>query len=305
MTDVPSVSVILPVYNRDKPLRRAISSLMRQTLHDFECIVVDDASDLDVCAIVASFDDERLRYVRRGTNGGPYAARFTGFASARGVYVFLLDSDWELYPWTLAQAQRYLDETPAVDMVCGLHVRNHDSRLFVRICDAPRIVTPELARREPPVPDRVVAVRHCVVDDWLEKCPDYFALEAHQFLTAKLRHSQLYVDEPWTIYHIDGSDHVTTSHAKDLMLGDCQRFIEEHGALIQDLEEYVLLDEMLKNAYFTFWRHRRPEAARVARCLRLRSITPTQVLLERMWRKGVARLNRSKDRDVTWVSVPN
>jgi glycosyltransferase involved in cell wall biosynthesis len=304
MVGTPLMSVILPVYNRDRPLRRAIASVLRQTLRDFECIVIDDASDIDVCAIVASFADERLRYVRRATNGGPNGARFTGFGAARGMYVLLLDSDWELYPWTLAQAQCYLDETPAVDMVCGLHVRNQDSRLFVRVCDAPVVVTPDVARREPPIPDRVVAVRRCVLDEWLEQCPDYFDLAAHLFVTAKLRHSQLYVDEPWTIYHVDGNDRVTTSGPVERTLDDLQRFMEEHSALIDDQSEYLLLDEMLKDAYFALWRHRRPEATRVARYLRLRSITPAQVLLDRAWRKGMARLNRFSDTRVTWVSVP-
>ena len=163
----PAVTVVIPVFNRDRELRRALKSVLCQTLIDFECVVIDDASDYDIAAIVASYGDPRLRVIRRECNGGPYAARFSGMRVARGRYALFLDSDHELYPWALAQACRYLDKTAQVDMVSALFVHDEDSRLFVRVRDAPRIVTPEEACTEPGVPDRVSAVRRCVVEEWL------------------------------------------------------------------------------------------------------------------------------------------
>lgn len=300
MSTVPLITVVVPVYNRDRELRRAIESVRRQTLGDFECVVVDDASDYDIAQIVSTYSDYRLRVIRRNINGGPYAARFTGLEAMRGTYGIFLDSDHELYPWTLAQARHYLDEVPDVDRVCGLHMRNADSRLFVRVHDAPRIVTPAQARTEPAIPDRIAAFRRCLADEWLKKRPDYFAFEAHQFLTAKVNHPHLYVDEPWTIYHVDSGDRVT-DHRDDRELDDYVRFLDEHWPLITDGEPYRLLDIMLKNVYFGLKRRARPEAALAAEALRVRGISPTRAVLEIGVRKTLARCRKFGESGVTWV----
>jgi glycosyltransferase involved in cell wall biosynthesis len=300
MTSVPILTVIIPVYNRDRELRRAIDSVRRQTFGQFECIVVDDASDYDIAAIVTTYRDQRFRVIERDVNGGPYAARFTGLEAMQGIYGLFLDSDHELYPWTLAQARHYLDEVPDVDRVCGLHMRNEDSRLFVRVHDAPRIVTPEQARTEPAIPDRLAAFRRSLADEWLAKRRDYFAFEMHQYLTAKVNHPHLYVDEPWTIYHVDSGNRVT-EHRDSRELDDYVRFLDEHWPLIADGAPYRLLDITLKNIYFALKSRRRPEAATAAEALRLRGISPTRVLFEVGARKAIAKRPRFRDSSVTWV----
>jgi glycosyltransferase involved in cell wall biosynthesis len=301
LTACPAATVILPAYNREDSLRRALCSVLRQTLEEFECIVVDDASESDLRAVVESCGDARLRYVRRSVNGGPYAARFTGLKAARAPCVLFLDSDWELYPWALRQACRHFEQNPRVDMICALHVHSEDGRLFVRVRDAPRVVTPDEARREPPIPDRVVAVRSCVVEEWLQKRDDYFALEAHQFLTAKIRHLQLYIDEPWTLYHTSEPGRVTSSMSRARALDDYVRFLEEHRALIDDPQSYMLLDELLKDAYFALWRARRGEAAYAASCLRARSLSPRLALLEVAIRRISGRLPALSPSRTIWA----
>lgn len=274
----PAISVIVPVHNRDASLRRALDSVSRQTLTDFECLVVDDGSDVDIRSVVESLCDPRLRYIRRDENGGPYVARFRGMQSARGRYTLFLDSDWELYPWALDQARRHLDETPSVDMVCGLHVRNEDSRLFVRVRNAPLVASPDDARREGLIPDRVGVVRRCVVDEWLQKDPGYFAFEGHQFLTAKLVHAQLYVDEPWSLYHTSGADRITARGNDNRVFEDMQRFLSEHRQLIEDAGQCGPIDALVRQMYFVLWRARRPEAKLAANGLRARGIAPRRAL---------------------------
>lgn len=285
----PRITVVLPVRNRPAPLRRALTSVLDQSFADFECIVIDDASEPPVAAVVEHFEDPRLVVVRREVNGGPYAARFSGLRAARGAYILFLDSDWELYPWALAQAVHHLDAQPEVDIVCALHVHDRDSRLFVRVREAPRVVLPAQARLEPPVPDRVAAVRRVVAEGWLNKRPDYFALEAHQFLTAKLDHAQLYVDEPWTRYHADERDRVTSSaEVARRQLDDYCRFLTEHQELVRDPQTNLVLDELLKDAYFALWCARRPEAVEAAAALTARGIRPWRALLQRT-RRGIRR----------------
>jgi glycosyltransferase involved in cell wall biosynthesis len=88
----PTLSVIIPTYGRPRFLNEAISSVLAQTVADFECIVVDDGS----AAPVAVALDRRVRVVHRDENGGPAAARNTGLEHAQGRYVTFLDDD-DLY----------------------------------------------------------------------------------------------------------------------------------------------------------------------------------------------------------------
>ncbi|MCT9095682.1 glycosyltransferase family 2 protein [Haloarchaeobius sp. HME9146] len=107
---MPKVSVIIPTYNRADTVRRAIDSVLAQTMSDLECLVVDDASTDDTQAVLDEYDDSRLRTFRHDTNRGGNAARNTGLANADGEYVALLDSDDE---WKPEKLERQLDRLDA------------------------------------------------------------------------------------------------------------------------------------------------------------------------------------------------
>lgn len=92
---LPTVSVVLPTYNRSRLLRRAMASVLGQGFRDLELLVVDDRSQEDIGAVVRSFNDPRARHLRRETQGGPAGARNTGLAAARGTWIAFQDSDDE------------------------------------------------------------------------------------------------------------------------------------------------------------------------------------------------------------------
>lgn len=94
----PTVSIVVPTYNRGSLLRRALQSVLRQTFSDFEVLVVDDASSEDISGVLAEFDDSRVRYLQRNLRGGGGAARNTGLSHAIGEYIAFLDSDDVWYP---------------------------------------------------------------------------------------------------------------------------------------------------------------------------------------------------------------
>lgn len=106
----PAVSVIIPTYNREKLVYKAINSVLQQTFSDFELIIVDDASIDQTKAIVNQFEDIRIRYFCHGKNEGVGAARNTGIAKAQGCYIAFLDSDDEWLPDKLEkQVLRFKD----------------------------------------------------------------------------------------------------------------------------------------------------------------------------------------------------
>jgi glycosyltransferase involved in cell wall biosynthesis len=105
----PDISVILPTYNRTRPLVAAMESVLAQSYGDLELIVVDDASSDDVASVVKGFADARVRYMRRDRNGGAGAARNTGLAAARGRLIAFQDSDDLWLPGKLERQVAFFD----------------------------------------------------------------------------------------------------------------------------------------------------------------------------------------------------
>lgn len=94
--NTPEVSVIIPTYNRANLLIRAINSVLKQSLQDFELIVVDDGSTDNTKEIVENFQkkESRIIYLKNTQNsGGAAAPKNLGIKNACGKYIATLDSD--------------------------------------------------------------------------------------------------------------------------------------------------------------------------------------------------------------------
>jgi len=87
---MPTVSVIIPTYNRARVLNEAIDSVLAQDFHDFEIVVVDDGSNDNTPEILESY--QQIRVVRQD-HLGVSAARNAGIARAAGRLIAFLDSD--------------------------------------------------------------------------------------------------------------------------------------------------------------------------------------------------------------------
>jgi glycosyltransferase involved in cell wall biosynthesis len=98
----PAISIITPTYNRRTVLARAIRSVQRQSLINYEHIVVDDGSTDGTDQIVSEFDDPRIRFHRFSQWRGANSARNTGIEMARSEWLTFLDSDDEYMPHRLA-----------------------------------------------------------------------------------------------------------------------------------------------------------------------------------------------------------
>jgi glycosyltransferase involved in cell wall biosynthesis len=90
---MPSVSVILPVYNRLGFLRSAVESVFAQTYGDWEMILADDGSGEETTAYLDSLVASRVRMLRLTHSGNPSKVRNCAIKAARGRYLAFLDSD--------------------------------------------------------------------------------------------------------------------------------------------------------------------------------------------------------------------
>ena len=91
----PLVSIIMPAYNAELYISKAIRSVQEQTFRDWELIVVDDGSVDDTALTAEAFavEDSRIRVSRNGRNLGVAKSRNKGLALCQGSYVAFLDSD--------------------------------------------------------------------------------------------------------------------------------------------------------------------------------------------------------------------
>jgi glycosyltransferase involved in cell wall biosynthesis len=118
LPNIPSVSVIVPVYNDPTGLRACLAGLERQTYprERFEVIAVDNGSDEPVEHVVANFPGVRLAVESRP---GPYAARNTGIALARGAVLAFTDADCVPTPTWITHGVREIVSTDGCGLVAG------------------------------------------------------------------------------------------------------------------------------------------------------------------------------------------
>ncbi|MCR4788545.1 MAG: glycosyltransferase [Lachnospiraceae bacterium] len=116
----PKISIIVPVYNAEADLERAVSSLINQTLKEIEIILVDDGSTDQSAEICNRFSREDSRVIAiHKKNEGQGIARNTGLKEAKGEYICFMDSDDHDEPKTCEIAYRSMIESGADLCVFG------------------------------------------------------------------------------------------------------------------------------------------------------------------------------------------
>jgi len=100
MVKTPFFSVIIPVYNKESTVRRAINSILSQTFSDFEIIIVCDPSEDNSISVVSEFsENQKVRIYYRSTRGaGGYASRNLGIKNSNSNWIGFLDADDEWLP---------------------------------------------------------------------------------------------------------------------------------------------------------------------------------------------------------------
>jgi glycosyltransferase involved in cell wall biosynthesis len=111
MMVLPTLSIIVPVFNRERLINRCLDSILAQDLTNCEVIVVDDRSNDGSVGVLKSYGD-RIRLIVREDNGGVVLARNSGLERANGQWAAFVDSDDELVPDALLRIRHCLADLP-------------------------------------------------------------------------------------------------------------------------------------------------------------------------------------------------
>jgi glycosyltransferase involved in cell wall biosynthesis len=114
---VPRVTVFIPTYNRAKLLPHAIRSVLEQTFDDLRLLISDNASEDETPAVVASFDDPRIEYVRQPENLGLLGNQNWFLTRVETDFALILGDDDIVYRTLLERAVAELDRRPGTGVV--------------------------------------------------------------------------------------------------------------------------------------------------------------------------------------------
>ena len=146
---MPTISVIMPVYNRAGTIERAVRSVLAQSFEDFELIIIDDGSSDGSAGVVEAIDDPRITLLKLGRNCGGNAARNAGIRTASGPLIAFLDSDDAYLPDKLGTVADIFAARPQLDLLV-------DS--FIKVLP-PGSRPPQKIRRNPVIDDQPTFLR--------------------------------------------------------------------------------------------------------------------------------------------------
>lgn len=131
--ETPLISVIIPIYNAEKYITRAVDSIKAQTYKNWNLVLVDDGSidtSYSICKKLEE-SDSRIRVFHK-RNGGEASARNFGLEHANGEYICYVDADDHVSPNLLDD---YIGEYPVDMSICGLKVKWGDKTSIINVCD--------------------------------------------------------------------------------------------------------------------------------------------------------------------------
>ena len=263
----PTVSVIVPAYNRAHLIGRALESLRRQTYRDFEVVLGDDASTDETVAVAKSNWPE-IKVARLPVNRGASSARNAAIRESGGRFLAFLDSDDEWLPEKLAVQVDYLQRHPeAAVCACAYRKQWRDGRVTLVPAPHPADLTKALHSALDFHGASTPVVRREVLDDVGYQDEELRILEDWDWmLRISQRHRIEVLDEPLAIIHENNPS------PPDRMRDSTVIFLAKHDA---DFRRYGsahrrrVISQQWENSAFNMFEHSRPGEAV---CLLLRSL---------------------------------
>lgn len=126
---MPKISVVIPLYNKEKSVASTLRTVLNQTFTDYEIVIVNDGSTDNSVAEVEKVQDDRIRLIHQ-QNAGVSAARNRGIKEAKGDLIAFLDADDEWKPEYLATQYYLFQKYPECSVfACNYEFRNAEGNV--------------------------------------------------------------------------------------------------------------------------------------------------------------------------------
>lgn len=229
---MPAISVIIPVYNRAETIEYCLTSVLRQSISNFEVIVVDDGSTDNTVEIVKNISDSRVRCITLERNFGAQAARNRGILEAQSEWISFLDSDDE---WVPEKLERQLEALRHINFAPMVVVHSDCWRYEVEsgkkyICELPLVegdnVYKTLLTSTGPMFQGILVSKAALerIHYLDENVPSYQEWETSIRLAKECRF--VHIREPLFVYHLHAGETISKNKRRDLL--GYQYIIDRH-----------------------------------------------------------------------------
>ena len=110
------ISVIIPLYNKEKTIKQTILSVINQSYKNFEIVIINDGSTDNSVNVIRDINDKRIKLFNINNSGVSHARNF-GIDNSTGEYIFFLDADDLIYPECLSTLINTFEEYPVTEIV--------------------------------------------------------------------------------------------------------------------------------------------------------------------------------------------
>ncbi len=132
-----SVTVLMALYNGGHYLKQSVRSVLNQTHHDFEFLIVNDCSTDESVKIIESFHDTRIHIHHNAANLGQTKSLNVGLKLASGEYIARMDADDVALPQWLEMQVRYIEKNPEHSAVSSYAVAIDEQNKIKKLYQPP------------------------------------------------------------------------------------------------------------------------------------------------------------------------
>ena len=231
----PFFSIVIPTYERAAIVRRCVESSLAQSFSDFEIVVVDDASTDETVSSLESIDDPRLRVVVHETNRGMHPSRHTGVANSHGEWIVIVDSDWELFPYTLKRLREIIEDLPDGVRVVRSRMLWEDGR-----------ITPSFVPEEPV--DYEGHIRRMEADMTTDRCDSGACVHRSVFRTTPFFSDRR--GDPAVLYELNLARNETSVCVEDVLGNE---YTDAANSWTRSVNASEVVPRMLRDAPDMLW----------------------------------------------------
>ena len=262
---IPTISVIMPVYNCFDYIQEAVNSILNQTFDDFELIIIDDNSTDGTVELIKNVKDPRIKCILKPVNTGITNSLNFGLKIAKGKYIARMDGDDVSFPDRFEQQVRFMDLNPRVVLCGGGYISIDSKKEFIPAHDHANLLF-EMTYHCPIAHPTVFIRKKILLSNKIEYDPKYEPAEDFRMWTVLSKYGEIAnIKEPLIRYRIHPNQASVTRALKqktisNIIASDHVRYLSNNNKYFKffigkkiestlDMNKYLSVEEDIKKHY--------------------------------------------------------